>query len=154
MLRKLSALVVGLLSPVIITVPATASAHAMPMPKTQTVIAGVVKYKGRPVRHAKVTVTCNGNSRTAYTGPFGGYSVTFRPASQCRVGSTLTVTAVKGSESGVGNGKVRGASCRFDVALVNVAVALPEMGTLTGSAAALTAGGAFTVIRRRNLAKE
>jgi len=136
---------------VAILLPATAFA-AQP---AVTDVTGVVSDAGNPVAGAKVTVTCNSYKGTDHTDKTGSYRVQFT-AKKCPAGSSVVVTATtKSGLNGTGSGTVSpDGSAKLNVAIVNVTVGLPEMGAVTGSAAALAAGGAFFVTRRRNLAKE
>jgi uncharacterized protein YcnI len=146
-MRKILASILCSLLAVII-IPATASAHS-----SYTVITGrVTSANGSAENHAKVSVKCNGKKRVTYTGRQGWYKISFS-SRQCRVGNTVTVTASKNGETASNTGKVRSASCRLDVAFINVA--LPEMGFVTGIAATTIGGGTVLLVRRRadNIAK-
>lgn len=139
---------------VAILLPATALADPSHPSSEWTVVSGQIKDSKGPVKGATVTVSCNGHSKTTYS-IWNGYYATYFKYSQCSDGDTVTVTAVTSKGlSGTSTGTVREGKCDLDLALVNVTVGLPEMGAFTGSAAALAAGGAFFVTRRRKLAQE
>ncbi len=135
---------------VAIALPATVAAA----PAT-TDITGVITNGGSPVSNAKVNVVCSKYQDTDMTDSTGSYLVQFL-ASKCPAGSKVNVTATtKNGLTGIGSGTVnRYGSVKLNVAIVNVSVSVPEMGALTGSAAAIAAGGALFATRRRNLAKK
>ena len=121
------------------------SASALP---AETDVTGTVTLSGSPVDHAKVTVVCDSKQRVDFTDASGVYLVSF-PAKDCPAGSPVNVTATKGSDSGTNNGTANKITTKLNLALVDVTIPLPEMGLLTGAAAAVAAGVAFLVIRRQ-----
>jgi hypothetical protein len=128
---------------VAIAIPATSMAAA-----AQTDISGTVTNNGKVVSGAKVTVVCDNNSRKDTTDSSGGYLVHF-PAAQCPNGATVYVTATDSKKGGDTTGKVNADTSKLNVSIVNVA--LPEFGTYAAIGATLLGGGAFMVIRRRQL---
>ncbi len=119
--------------------------HALP---PQTDVTGIVTDGGNPVMGATVTVKCGSTTKTDTTDASGTYLVTFTGA-QCPPGSTVTVSAQKGSKSGSAQGPIIGITTKLNIGLVNVSI--PEYG-LIGSILALGAGvGAITYARRRNV---
>jgi hypothetical protein len=115
-------------------------------PKTD--ITGVVTNGGHPVSGAKVVVVCNSNSRKDTTDATGTYLVQF-PAAQCPAGTHVTVVATKGKKGGTNGATIHPTSNKLNVNIVNVD--LPEFGLIAGIGASLIGGGAFLVIRRRQL---
>lgn len=113
-------------------------------------ISGEVTSNGRSVRHAQVIVDCNGRSKYAVTNRHGMYSVSFRTR-QCEAGSTVTVTADKGSGSGQSVGKVNRTNCHLMINVTFVSAALPELGLLTGVTATAASIGVMILIRNRTL---
>ncbi|HTB48988.1 MAG TPA: hypothetical protein VK712_02805 [Verrucomicrobiae bacterium] len=112
-------------------------------------IAGTVTSKGNPVSGASVSVLCDGHTLTSGTTVAGAYIVQF-PGSDCPAGSTATVTATKGGGSGSNSGTVNGLGADINLAIVNVSV-VPEFGAVAGAGAALLGGGAFMIVRRKQL---
>ena len=98
------------------------------------------------VKHASVTITCNGHTKTDYTHNNGGYDVKFK-TENCPLGSVITVTATKNGLTATGQGIA--ASHTFINLAFGTAEALPEMGTVTSVAGLGVAMGAFMVVRRR-----
>lgn len=114
-----------------------------------TDVSGVVTHNGSPVSGASVTVTCNGNSDSNITDGTGTYLVAFA-ASDCPNGQTATVIATKGPLTGNNSGPVNGITNKLNIAVVDVAV-VPEYGIIGLTGAAVIGGGAFMVMRRRQL---
>ena len=116
-------------------------------------IAGTVTKNGNPVVGATVTVTCNGHSRTSPpTTVAGDYFVQFG-SNDCPAGDVAHVTATKGSTSGSNSGTVNNLTSEpttINLAIVDVSI-VPEFGALAGGGAALLAGGAFMIVRRKQL---
>lgn len=137
-------IILGLLAIVIASTSAvSASVNAAP---PQTDVTGVVTEKHVAVAGASVTVICNGNIETDTTDAQGSYLVTYLSA-QCPFGTTVKVTAKKGTKSGVASGTVQGITTKLNLAIVNVSV--PEYG-LIGSVLAGGAGiGLIAYSRRR-----
>jgi hypothetical protein len=129
----------------ILAIPASSMAAA-----AQTDISGNVTNGGNPVKGASVTVVCNGHTKHTTTGNKGGYLVVFTKKN-CPDGSSATVSASKSSMGGSSSGTVNSETNKLNVAVVNVSV--PELGTYAAIAAGLIGGGAFLVIRRRNLSE-
>lgn len=136
------------------------------LPLTAYASANVDGYvndnNGNGVNGASVYATCTDSGNTAtgsatsatVNGKAGGYYIQLSPTGTCKAGDTVTVTATKGSTSGTASGTFTNLGADVNIALVSVTIGLPEMGLATGVFAAIAAGGAFLVIRRRNLAKE
>jgi hypothetical protein len=128
-----------------------ASSFAAPV---TTIVTGQVTKSGSvPVSGANVTVNCNSVSDTDTTDAGGQYSVTFNP-SDCPDGATATAHVTSSDGTGSNSGTIESATLgssgtTINVGIVDVQVALPEMGTIVGGVAALGAGGAFFVIRRQ-----
>jgi hypothetical protein len=128
-----------------------ASSFAAPV---TTIVTGQVTKSGSvPVSGANVTVNCNSVSDTDTTDAGGQYSVTFNP-SDCPDGATATAHVTSSAGTGSNSGTIESATLgssgtTINVGIVDVQVALPEMGTIVGGVAALGAGGAFFVIRRQ-----
>jgi hypothetical protein len=123
-----------------------ASSFAM---SSKTDINGTVYNNGVGVSGAHVTVVCDNNAKTDTTDSTGAYLVQFN-AAKCPVGATVYVTAKDGHKGGDSSDKVpQGENDKLNVVLINVS--LPEFGALAGIGAALLGGGAFLVIRRRQL---
>jgi hypothetical protein len=128
----------------VVAVPISASAMS-----PSTMVSGTVKSGSTALAGANVSVTCNGNVQTDTTDASGGYLVGFA-ASDCPAGSVAHAVATSGSQSGTGSGAVKqDGSDKLNVAVADVNVGLPEMGTLVGGVAAIGAGGAFMVTRRK-----
>src|ERR1700689_3071367 len=115
-------------------------------------IAGTVTSNGNPVSGASVSVTCNGHTLTSGTTVAGAYLVRFSPATNCPAGSTAHVTATKGGHSGSKSGTVNNLGADINLAIVNVSN-VPEFGMAAGISAAILGGGAFMVVRRRQLSE-
>ncbi len=114
-----------------------------------TVVSGTVRAGGTPVSNADVDVSCNGHVQSDMTNGTGGYVVQF-PAADCPTGATVTASATKGGATGNNSGTANQiGGTKLNVAVVDVDVALPEMGTIVGGIAALGAGAAFMVVRRK-----
>ncbi len=130
---------------VVFAVPASSFAVDNP---AVTQITGTVSSAGSPVGGANVQVTCGSVSGNDTTDSEGVYLVTFA-AADCPKGSTTTAAATKGDASGSNSGTANKITNKLNIALVDVDVAVPEMGTIVGGIAALGAGGAFLIIRKR-----
>lgn len=116
--------------------------------RSNTDVTGYVTDNGQAVNKADVRVTCQGDTKHTKTDSSGAYLVVF-PAQKCPDGSVVTVSASEGGVSGTTSGTVLRETTRLNVAVINVSV--PELGWLTGIAAAVIGGAAFLVIRRRQL---
>jgi hypothetical protein len=114
----------------------------------KTDITGVVSNNGHPVSGAKVTVVCNNNARHDTTDGTGTYLVQF-PATKCPAGAHATVVATKGKKGGTNSETIHSTTNKLNVNIINVS--LPEFGLVAGVGASLIGGGAFLVIRRRQL---
>jgi hypothetical protein len=129
------------------------SAFAAPLQPTQ--IDGQITLSDgtTPVVGANVYAVCDGNTSSTVSSVTGGlYKITM-PVSKCATGDTATVYAEKGKLTGSDSNSVAPGR-KFDFTVVNVSVSLPEMGAVTGSLAALAAGGAFLVIRRKQVGQQ
>lgn len=134
----------------VVVLPLSASAITPVVPKGDTDVTGTVTFNGAPVKGAKVAVVCNGNTKNVKTDKAGDYLAVFK-AKNCPAGSSVNITATKNKETGVGSGTAAATNTKLNIAMVNVSVALPEMGFVTGSAAAVVAGGAVYTVRRRRV---
>lgn len=121
----------------------SANAHATP---PQTDVTGVITENQAAVADAKVTVLCNGNTQVDTTDAHGSYLVTF-PSADCPFGSTVKVSAQKGTKSGVASGTVQGITTKLNLAIVNVSV--PEYGMIGGVFAGGAGIGMLAFARRR-----
>ncbi len=115
-------------------------------PKTD--VTGTVTNNGSPVSGAHVIVICHNNKKSTTTDASGSYLVQYN-AGKCPAGSTVFVTATKGKKGGDSTGTASSVTTHLNVALVNVS--LPEFGLITGVGATIIGGGAFLVMRRRQL---
>ncbi len=141
MKKKLSLMVATVLA--VLLVPATSFANS-----STTRVTGVIDFNGVHVgKGVKVTVTCDGHVRTDKTNKHGVYSVKFEK--KCGKNDTITVTATVNGITGTSTGKSHKDNCRLNVAIINVSV--PEYGLIGLSGATIIGGGAFMVIRRRQL---
>jgi len=114
-----------------------------------TDVSGVISFNGTHVgKNIVVTVNCNGNVLTDKTDKTGTYLVQFTKQ-QCPKNSTVHVSATVNGITGNSTGKAKKDTNRLNVAVVNVSV--PEFGVITGIGTMVAAGGAFLVIRRRQL---
>lgn len=126
------------------------SASAAPI---RTIVTGKVTKAGNvPVSGASVTVKCGSVSETDPTDSDGQYSVSFDP-NDCPDGATATAQASSSDGSGANSGTVNteqlSSGVELNIAIVDVQVAVPEMGTIVGGMTAVAAGGAFLIIRRK-----
>jgi hypothetical protein len=133
-MKKLFLTILATLSVALLIPAATFAASAT------TDVTGTVTNNGNVVSGAKVTVVCDNNSKKTSTDSSGAYLVTFK-AANCPDSSKATVVATKGGKGGVSTGTVSKMG----------SVALPEFGIITGIGAAVIGGGAFFLIRRRQL---
>lgn len=115
---------------------------------SKTDITGVVTNGGNPVVGAKVVVVCNSNSRKDTTDGTGTYLVQF-PAAQCPAGAHATVVATKGKKGGTNSANINSVTNKLNVNIINVSI--PEFGLIAGVGASLIGGGAFLVIRQRQI---
>jgi hypothetical protein len=116
----------------------------------QTDVNGTVTNGGAPVKNAIVEVTCGSTTKQAHTDASGAYLVVFN-IKKCPAGSSVQVNA---SKKHVGSGASTGTvspqnTDRLNVAIVNVS--LPEFGLVGLIGATFIGGGAFLVMRRRQL---
>ncbi len=117
-----------------------------------TVIGGTIYNSdfSEEVPGATVTVTCNGNTQTTTSlEADGAYSVWY-PSAQCTVGSSLTVSAVKGDLYGSNSGVIHDTDgvIGFDLGIVNVPL-VPEFGLVAGAVTLVSAIGIFFFVRRK-----
>jgi hypothetical protein len=141
MKKKISLFLASVLTIVALPVAAMAA-------PTTTIVTGQVTDNGVGVKGAKVVVVCNNFSKKTTSGAGGGYEVAFT-VTQCPNGKVANVVATKGDLGGVNNSKVKNFDATDNVAIVNVS--LPEFGIAAGIGATIIGGGAFLVIRRRQL---
>lgn len=123
-------------------------------------VSGHVYQQGTSVGISGATVSgsCVGKNNQVYTstsvvsGSDGSYSIVMN--GNCQAGGSFTVTATKDGKTGSTSGTLQATNNNgHNIGLADVSIALPEMGFVTGTAAVLVAGGAFFVIRRRQVAK-
>jgi hypothetical protein len=119
------------------------TAHALP---AETDVSGVVTEGGVTVAGATVTAKCGATTKMDITNASGTYLVSFTFA-QCPPGSTVTVTAKKGTHSGTATGKVVGLTTKLNVGLINVSI--PEYSWIGGVIATGAGIGAIAFTRRR-----
>lgn len=153
-MKKLLLGVVGTLAMMAIPL---ASANAETI-TTVSDVSGHVSQNGKDVDGASVDASCTVSGQTATgtdtTGPNGDYNIVLSPSGLCTANDTVVVTATKGGSSGQNSGTLDSyntgdPNLKLNIALVNVS--LPELGLATAAGAAIIGGGAFMVIRRRNL---
>lgn len=130
--------------------------HGRPPHFEETIIAGTIfDSNGDPVKgdqeFERVTVTCNGVTKTGDIRDDGTYSVRFRER-QCDEGDSVTVSAV--AEEGTGSSTAtvyddpdEGPCGDSDVTVVNVTV--PELGMVGGLVAGLGSMAGYVRMRRR-----
>jgi len=70
-------------------------------------------------------------------------------SADCPFGSTVKVTAKKGSQMGSSSGTVQGITTKLNVAIVNVSI--PEFGMFAGLLASGLGVGAIMYTRRRQI---
>lgn len=145
MRRALKKILLSVTASVGISLLIPASSFAL---AAQTNITGTVTNNGNPVAAANVVVVCNSNSRSDDTDTSGGYLVQFT-AAECPSGKNATVVATKDNKGGTNSKTVTAQTSKLNVAIVNVA--LPEFGVVAGMGAAVIGGGAFMVIRKKQL---
>jgi hypothetical protein len=136
-------ILIGLFVAALVTLGTAGSALAAP---AKTDVTGVVTENHVPVVGASVTVLCNGHTETDTTDAQGSYLVTYLVA-DCPFGSTVKVTAHKGSKSGVASNTVRGITTKLNLAIVNVSI--PEYGAIGALIAGGTGIGVIAYMRRR-----
>jgi hypothetical protein len=146
-------LVSGIVSLVaVIAVPLSASATPVVSPLGPTQIDGEVTQSNgvTPVVGASVYAVCDGHTSASVQSVAGGlYQITF-PVAQCATGDQVSVYATKGKMAGSDSNPVYPGK-KYDFSVVDVSVALPEMGVATATVAAAAAGGTILVTRRRRL---
>ena len=113
-----------------------------------TDVTGTVTSNGHGVKGAKVTVVCDHHAKTDTTDASGAYLVVFK-AKDCPAGSHVDVVAKKKKQGGYNSGTATPVDTKLNVAMVNVS--LPEFGLIGLTGAAIIGGGAFMVMRRRQL---
>ena len=116
----------------------------------QTLIAGKIYNAdfSDTIEEASVTIDCSGNIQSSTSLSDGAYSVTY-DGEACNEGSSLTVSAVKGSLYGSETGIIhdKALAGTWDLAVVNVPL-VPEFGIIIGALTILSAMGIFFVVRR------
>lgn len=143
-MKKLRTIILSAVGLLLILAPTAASAAS-----GYTDVSGVITYDGNHVgKGVKVTVVCDGNTLTDKTNKTGTYLVQFTKQ-ECPKGSNVTVTATYNGVTGSVTKKAKKETNELNIAIVNVN--LPEFGVVAGVSAALISGGAFLVIRRRQL---
>jgi len=101
-----------------------------------------------PVDSATVTATCGATTPASVLSLSDGtYDVQFNSA-DCPFGASVSVTAVKGSETGTATGTTCASvdDCPIPVALVDVSI--PEFGIMAGAVALIGALGIFVYKRK------
>lgn len=124
-------------------------------------VSGHVYQQGTSVgvSGSTVTASCVHKGTTYNSGSSvtsardGAYSITMNGS--CTSGDSFTVFATKDGKTGQTSGTlVEGSNEGHNVAIADVSIALPEMGVVTGLAAIVAAGGAFLVIRRKQVGQQ
>lgn len=137
-------LILGVLVAVIASASlVSGSAYATP---PQSDVTGVITENQVAVAGATVTVLCNGHTEVDTTDAQGAYLVTY-PSADCPFGTTVKVTAKKGTKSGVASGTVQGITTKLNLAIVNVSI--PEYGMIGGIFAGGAGIGMLAFARRR-----
>ncbi len=118
-----------------------------------TVITGTVRGpENTTISGASVTVVCDGNVRNTSTNSSGDYIVTY-PSSECVQGDTATATATNGDGSGSNSGTVQRFTAvnglELDIAILDIAIAVPEFGIVTGVISALGSGVVYLGMKRK-----
>jgi hypothetical protein len=144
-MRKKIALFIATIFTVVV-LPTAALADSTP-PVTQ--VTGTVTNNSAGVAGADVAVLCGSTTLHDTTDGSGTYLVTF-PIADCPQGSSATATAIKGGLSGSNSGPVNKVTNKLNIAVVDVSV-IPEYGVIGITGAAILGGGAFMVMRRRQL---
>lgn len=137
-------LILGLLAVVVASTGLVSGiANATP---PQSDVTGVITENQVAVAGATVTVLCNGHTEVDTTDAHGAYLVTY-PSADCPFGTTVKVTAKKGTKSGVASGTVQGITTKLNLAIVNVSI--PEYGLIGGVLAGTAGIGMIAYMRRR-----
>ncbi len=131
----------------ILAIPMITSAQSVPNP-ARTEVTGYITENTTPVSGASVSVVCNSNTQSTASDTDGSYLVSFL-ASNCPLGSQITVSAVKDSMSGTSTGNASKITTKLNVAVIDVAV--PEIGTIAAISSLTVAGGAIVYSRRRQM---
>ncbi len=144
--KKILLIALMVIAFILLAIP-TASVSAKSKGETQ--VTGVISENGTPIKNAKVTVVCNGKSKSDKTNNSGTYRVEYKDK-KCPKGSSVSVTAsTKDGKSGTSTGTADEVTTKLNVAVVNVAV--PEIGTIASIAAVGIAGAAIVYVRRKSL---
>ncbi len=150
-MKSLVRFALSALALVILTTPLSVSAESGST-STETEITGSVYHRGKKSSEdRKITVSCEGHSRTVYTGRSERYSVRFKK-SECKKGSWVTVTSEHKGKRGSSHRKHDGRDrCNVDVDDEPPVTDVPELGTVVTAASSIAGGSAFLLIRRRKL---
>lgn len=143
--------VISALAIITLMTPFSVSAEAGNQ-STETEITGSFYRRGKKTyEDRKVTVSCEGHSRTVYTSRSDRYSVKFKKT-ECKKGSWVTVTSEHKGKRGSSHRKHDGRDrCNVDVDDEPPVTDVPEFGTIVTAATSLAGGSAFLLIRRRKL---
>ncbi|OIO62295.1 hypothetical protein COT48_03075 [Candidatus Woesearchaeota archaeon CG08_land_8_20_14_0_20_47_9] len=97
---------------------------------------------------ADVTAICDGVTKGTTSEADGDYVIDFT-GTDCNLGDDVTVTAVKGDQSGMKSGKVKDFNTCIDLAIVNVTL-IPEFSVLAAGVAVGGSALAFAMLRKRS----
>jgi len=123
------------------------SVSAINVDSRRTVVGGIVYNNRIAVPGASVTVTCNNVTKhTTSNSVTGAYSISYS-SSQCTIGDSVDVIAVKDDLSGAISAPVQDFELIVNVAIANVPMT-PEFGFFMGALTLLSAVGIFFVVKR------
>lgn len=122
----------------------------------QTLITGTVYGAGgNPVNGGDVTIRCGTGSINAPIQADGSYQIFF-PQSQCKSGDTANVHAFTSQGEGTNSASVEdttvnGPVVNLDVAVINVNIAVPEFGAVTGLVSMIGAAASFVYLKSKEM---